>query len=122
MKPEDLKKYEFNTPVESILSSYLNCNKKEIIQSLIGDSEISNYDILCYWADVNNTDNSSIIDAIESSLVHPANFVLYREIHKVDSAYSVLRLKNNISLPLEWKISCTNIATDKENPISIKFA
>jgi hypothetical protein len=81
----------------------------------VGDAEVSNYDILCYWADINDTDNSVIIDTIESSLEQTADFTIYREIHKIESVYSVLRLKDNISLPLEWKISVTNVPFDKEN-------
>lgn len=104
MIPEDIKAYEHNTPVADILSSYIPCKHNQIIPALIGDSGDASYGLLDYWAEINHTDNLSVIDAIEMSLFKTADFDVISASYTTKTLHSVLRLQNNIVIPLEWNV------------------
>lgn len=96
------KSYEHDTTVTDILSEYIVCSKDKIIQCLVGDSDENMHCLLEYWAEVNRTNPLSILDAIELSLLNIANFSVIGQ--QNNTLYSVLKLPNDINIPLAWDL------------------
>lgn len=98
---DKIKSFENNASVSDILSAYLMCNKKKLVQVLIGDDKDTSYGLLDYWADVNNVSTSDLIDVIELSMDNLAEFIVTVSVD--DSVKSILKL-GNIVIPLTWSM------------------
>lgn len=110
MNINTLKSYELNTSVSDILSSYLMCNPELIIQTLVGDVQDTANGLLEYWAEINNTEPFNVLDTIEFSLRSVADFTFISTSPADTGGFSgptantVLRLTNDIIIPLEWML------------------
>lgn len=110
MNINTLKSYELNTSVSDILSSYLMCKPELIIQTLVGDVQDTANDLLEYWAEINNTEPFNVLDTIEFSLRSAADFTFISTSpadtggFPCKTANTVLRLTNDIVIPLEWML------------------
>lgn len=110
MNINTLKSYELNTSVSDILSSYLMCKPELIIQTLVGDVQDTANGLLEYWAEINNTEPFNVLDTIEFSLRSVADFTFISTSPADTGGFSgptantVLRLTNDIIIPLEWML------------------
>lgn len=110
MNINTLKSYELNTSVSDILSSYLMCKPELIIQTLVGDVQDTADGLLEYWAEINNTEPFNVLDTIEFSLRSVADFTFISTSPADTGGFSgptantVLRLTNDIIIPLEWML------------------
>lgn len=110
MNINTLKSYEHNASVSDILSSYLMCNHELIIQTLVGDVQDTTNGLLEYWAEINNTEPFNVLDTIEFSLRSVADFTFISTSPADTGGFSgptantVLRLTNDIIIPLEWML------------------
>lgn len=110
MNINTLKSYELNTSVSDILSSYLMCKPELIIQTLVGDVQDTTDGLLEYWAEINNTEPFNVLDTIEFSLRSVADFTFISTSPADTGGFSgptantVLRLTNDIIIPLEWML------------------
>lgn len=106
MRVEDIKSFEQSTLVQEILSLYIGCKADKIMQCLVGDDKNSSYGLLDYWAELNRVEPVSVLDAIEYSLKSIADFSFistsFNNVHR--TANTVLKLCNDIIIPLEWVI------------------
>ena len=98
---DKIKSFENCALVSDILSTYLMCDKKKIVQVLIGDDKDTSYGLLDYWADINNMSPSELIDIIEVSIDNLAEFTV--TVSADDSVQSILKL-GNITIPLTWSM------------------
>lgn len=98
---DKIKSFENNSSVSDILSAYLMCDKKKLVQVLIGDDKDTSYGLLDYWADINNMSTSDIIDAIEVSMNNLAEFTV--SVSADNPVKSTLKL-GNITIPLTWSM------------------
>jgi hypothetical protein len=96
---DKIKSFENDTSVSDILSAYLMCDKKKLVQVLIGDDKDTSYGLLDYWADINNMQTSDLIDVIEASISNVAEFTV--TVYADDYVKSILKL-GNITIPLTW--------------------
>jgi len=103
---ETLKLFEHDTTVEYIFTQYIVCRPEHIMHCLIEEDDL--YGLVDYWAELNKVDKLAIIDAIEMSLHDIADFTVistsFRS-HKV--CHTLLRLPNNIMIPLDWQLEHT---------------
>lgn len=105
-----LKSYEHNASTSDILSSYLMCKPELIIQTLVGDVQDTANSLLEYWAEINNTEPFNVLDTIEFSLRSVADFTFISTSPADTGGFSgptantVLRLTNDIIIPLEWML------------------
>ena len=111
MNINTLKSYELNTSVSDILSSYLMCKPELIIQTLVGDVQDTTNGLLEYWAEINNTEPFNVLDTIEWSLRIDISEFKFISTSPADTggfpcktANTVLRLTNDIIIPLEWML------------------
>ena len=110
MNINTLKSYEHNASVSDILSSYLMCKPELIIQTLVGDVQDTANGLLEYWAEINNTEPFNVLDKIEFSLRSVADFTFISTSpadtggFPCKTANTVLRLTNDIIIPLEWML------------------
>lgn len=110
MNVNTIKSYELNTSVSDILSSYLMCKPELIIQTLVGDVQDMTNGLLEYWAEINNTEPFNVLDTIEFSLRSVADFTFISTSpadtggFPCKTANAVLRLTNDIIIPLEWML------------------
>ena len=110
MNINTLKSYELNTSLSDILSSYLMCKPELIIQTLVGDVQDTANGLLEYWAEINNTEPFNVLDTIEFSLRSVADFTFISTSpadtggFPCKTANTVLRLTNDIIIPLEWML------------------
>lgn len=110
MNINTLKSYELNTSLSYILSSYLMCKPELIIQTLVGDVQDTANGLLEYWAEINNTEPFNVLDTIELSLRSVADFTFISTSpadtggFHCKTANTVLRLTNDIIIPLEWML------------------
>ena len=111
MNINTLKAYEHNTSTSDILSAYLMCKPELIIQTLVGDVQDTANGLLEYWAEINNTEPFNVLDTIEWSLRRDISEFKFISISPDDTggfpcktANTVLRLTNDIIIPLEWML------------------
>ena len=111
MNINTLKSYEHNASVSDILSEYLMCKPELIIQTLVGDVQDTTNGLLEYWAEINNTDPFNVLDTIEWSLRRDISEFKFISISQDGTggfnckiANTVLRLTNDIIIPLEWML------------------
>ena len=111
MNINTLKSYEHNASVSDILSSYLMCKPELIIQTLVGDVQDTTNGILEYWAEINNTDPFNVLDTIEWSLRRGIAEFKFISVSpdgtggfNCKTANTVLKLTNDIIIPLEWML------------------
>lgn len=110
MNVNTIKSYEHNASVSEILSSYLMCKPELIIQTLVGDVQDTANGLLEYWAEINNTEPFNVLDTIEFSLRSVADFTFISTSPADTGGFSgptantVLRLTNDIIIPLEWML------------------
>ena len=110
MNINTLKSYELNSSVSDILSAYLMCKPELIIQTLVGDVQDNTNGLLEYWAEINNTEPFNVLDTIEFSLRSVADFTFISTSPADTGGFSgptantVLRLTNDIIIPLEWML------------------
>lgn len=111
MNINTIKSYEHNTSVSDILSSYLMCKPELIIQTLVGDVQDTANGLLEYWAEINNTEPFNVLDTIEWSLRRDVSEFKFISISQDGTggfncqiANTVLKLTNDIIIPLEWML------------------
>ena len=111
MNINTLKSYEHNTSASEILSSYLMCKPELIIQTLVGDVQDTTNGLLEYWAEINNTEPFNVLDTIEWSLRIDVSEFKFISISQdgtggfnCQTANTVLKLTNDIVIPLEWML------------------
>ena len=111
MNINTLTDYELNASVSDILSSYLMCEPELIIQTLVGDVQDTTNGILEYWAEINNTDPFNVLDTIEWSLRRGIAEFKFISVSpdgtggfNCKTANTVLKLTNDIIIPLEWML------------------
>ena len=111
MNINTLKAYEHNTSTSEILSAYLMCKPELIIQTLVGDVQYTNNGLLEYWAEINNTDPFNVLDTIEWSLRIDVSEFKFISVSPdgtggfpCQTANTVLKLTNDIVIPLEWML------------------
>ena len=111
MNINTLKAYEHNTSASEILSAYLICKPELIIQTLVGDVQDTNNGLLEYWAEINNTDPFNVLDTIEWSLRIDVSEFKFISVSPdgtggfpCQTANTVLKLTNDIIIPLEWML------------------
>ena len=111
MNINTLKSYEHNTSTSEILSSYLMCKPELIIQTLVGDVQDTTNGLLEYWAEINNTEPFNVLDTIEWSLRRDISEFKFISVSQdgaggfnCQTANTVLKLTNDIIIPLEWML------------------
>ena len=111
MNINTLKSYEHNASASEILSSYLMCKPELIIQTLVGDVQDTANGLLEYWAEINNTEPFNVLDTIEWSLRRDASEFKFISVSpdgtggfNCQIANTVLKLTNDIIIPLEWML------------------
>ena len=111
MNINTLKSYEHNTSTSDILSAYLMCNPELIIQTLVGDIQDMTNGLLEYWAEINNTEPFNVLDTIEWSLRRDISEFKFISVSQEGAggfncqiANTVLKLTNDIVIPLEWML------------------
>lgn len=111
MNVNTLKSYEHNTSASEILSSYLMCKPELIIQTLVGDVQDTTNGLLEYWAEINNTEPFNVLDTIEWSLRRDISEFKFISVSPDGAggfhcqiANTVLKLTNDIIIPLEWML------------------
>ena len=111
MNINTLKSYEHNTSASEILSSYLMCKPELIIQTLVGDVQDTTNGLLEYWAEINNTEPFNVLDTIEWSLRIDVSEFKFISVSpdgtggfNCQIANTVLKLTNDIIIPLEWML------------------
>lgn len=111
MNINTLKSYEHNTSASDILSSYLMCKPELIIQTLVGDVQDTANGLLEYWAEINNTEPFNILDTIEWSIRRDISEFKFISVSpdgtggfNCQIANTVLKLTNDIIIPLEWML------------------
>lgn len=104
---EKIKSFESHTLVSDILSAYIRCTPTDIINCLVDNISGDAPGLLDYWAEINSVDQATILDAIEYSLKSIANFkfISTSTIYNSQTANTILRLSNDIIIPLEWVLS-----------------
>lgn len=111
MNINTLKAYEHNASTSEILSAYLMCKPELIIQTLVGDVQDTNNGLLEYWAEINNTEPFNVLDTIEWSLRIDVSEFKFISVSPdgtggfpCQTANTVLKLTNDIVIPLEWML------------------